>query len=142
MATRGIQQLTRLSIYYCEHGGSSATLRHYISSGRLAQWATQHPSVSIDVIPRNGKHPFIEADYRTQAAAHQISVKNSPSWRDIQAVMDLLRNRSGRKITKITTPVLTDTPSIQGMWTPFLNLQHEQPFSVTIEEEPKSQRQS
>lgn len=135
MATRGIQQITQLSIYYCEYGGSSSTLRHFISSGRLAAWAEKHPTITIDVIPRNGNHPFVEANYLTQAAAHQISVKNSPSWRDIQSVLDVLRDRSGRKITKITTPVLTDTPSIQGVWTPFLNLQLETAFPVTIEKE-------
>jgi large subunit ribosomal protein L43 len=138
MATRGVFQLTRLRLYYCEFGGSSATLRQYIGSGRLAAWATEHPHLEIDVQVRNGNHPFVEADYKTQAAFHQVSVKNSPDWKDIQEVLDLLRNRSGRKITKITTPVLTDTPSIQGVWTPFLNLQHEPSFGVKIENNPQS----
>jgi hypothetical protein len=43
MATRGVFQLHKLSIYYCEHGGSSQMLRKYIASGRLSQWATDHP---------------------------------------------------------------------------------------------------
>lgn len=133
MATRGVFQLTRLRLCYCEHGGSSATLREYIGSGRLAAWAASQPHVEVDVKVRNNKHPFVEANYKTQAAFHQVSVKNSPHWKDIQDVLDMLRNRSGRKITKITTPVLTDTPSIQGVWTPFLNLQHEPSFSVKIE---------
>ena len=133
MATRGVFQLTRLRLYYCEHGGSSATLREFIGSGRLADWAAAHSHVDIEVQVRNGKHPFVEADYKTQAAQHQVSVRNSPSLQDIQEVLDMLRNRSGRKLTKITTPVLTDTPSIQGVWTPFLNLQHEPSFPVKIE---------
>ena len=133
MATRGVFQLTRLRVCYCEHGGSSATLREYIGSGRLAAWAESKPELEIHVQVRNGKHPYVQADYKTQAAFHQVSVKNSPDWRDIQQVLDMLRNRSGRKITKITTPVLTDTPSVQGVWTPFLNLQHEPSFPVTIE---------
>jgi hypothetical protein len=30
----------------------------------------------------------------------------------------MVRRRVGRKITKITHSVLTDTPSVQGVWTP------------------------
>ena len=51
---------------------------------------------------------------------------------DVKLACDMLANRSGRKITKITSPVLTDTPSIQGVWTPFLNLQLEPEFEVKI----------
>jgi large subunit ribosomal protein L43 len=125
MATRGVFQLTKLHIRYCEHGGSSRTLRSYIANGNLTQWATDHPHVEIHVIKRNGQHPFVEADYLTnnkKLSYHQISLKNYESYRDIQDTLELLRNRSGRKITKITKDVLTDTPSIQGIWTPFLNL--------------------
>lgn len=43
MATRGVFQLRRLRLHYCEHGGSSRTLRDYIASGRLARWAEEHP---------------------------------------------------------------------------------------------------
>jgi large subunit ribosomal protein L43 len=84
--------------------------------------------VEIFVKPRNGNHPFIEGDYKTcSTIQHQVSVKNYNSQKEIEDVLEMLHSRSGRKITKITTPVLTDTPSIQGVWTPFLNLVHEQP---------------
>lgn len=133
MATRGVFQLTRLSLHYCEQGGSSRSIREYMLKGRLAEWARQHSHVEIAVQQRNGHHPYVQADYVTMAASHQISVKNVDSWRDVEKVLDLLSNRSGRKITKITQPVLTDTPSIQGVWTPFLNLQEEPDLEITIE---------
>lgn len=140
MATRGVFQLTKLYINYCEHGGSSQALREYISNGKLVAWATAHPHVEIAVNRRNGKHPFVEADYLTNSkktSCHQISVKNYEKWKHVEEVLDLLSNRSGRKITKITKPVLTDTPTIQGVWTPFLNLQMQQEpaFRVSILEE-------
>lgn len=134
MATRGVFQLTRLRLYYCEHGGSSQALRDYIGSGRLAAWASARPHVAIEVAPRNGRHPFITGDYRTQASTHQVSVRNYENWKQVEEVMDMLANRSGRKLTKITKPVLTDTPSIQGVWTPFLDLSQAE-FKVTIHEE-------
>jgi large subunit ribosomal protein L43 len=134
MATRGIFQLTKLSIYYCEVGGSSRALRDYIANGELVSWASQHPHVQMEVKRNNGHHPVIHADYLTNSKKilHQVSVKNYETWEHVQEVVQMLSNRSGRKITKITKPVLTDTPSVQGVWTPFLNLQHEPNFLVQI----------
>ena len=40
----------------------------------------------------------------------------------VEAALNKLFNRSGRKMTKFTKPVYTDTPSIQGVWTPSLDL--------------------
>jgi hypothetical protein len=172
MATRGVNQLLKLSINYCEYGGSSAAVRECLRRGIFIQWAEKYPHVQIYVQRRNGNHPFIAAEYVTTKidpciinnnsnslegktkeekkhlkhypqpnqpqhrgiASHQITVKNAPHTRDIVQVMDMLRNRSARKITKITTPVLSDTPSIQGVWTPFLNLSNEPPFVITIHE--------
>lgn len=136
MATRGVFQLKRLSVYYCEHGGSSRSIREFIANGRLSEWAAAHPHVDIHVNRRNGKHPYVHGDYKTAAAVHQVSVKNS-SLNDIEDVLDMLHNRSGRKITKITKPVLTDTPSIQGVWTPFLNLSDTE-FAVSIDDGDKA----
>lgn len=134
MATRGVFQLSTLRLYYCEHGGSSRAIRDYIANGRLTAWATKHAHVQVEVKPRNGQHPFIHADYKTAAAAHQVSVKNYEHWKYVQEICDMMHSRSGRKITKITTPVLTDTPSVQGVWTPFLNMQELPAFGVKIHE--------
>ena len=98
------------------------------SFGLLTDVSLAYTLVDIHVTPRNGHHPYIQGNYKTcSTIKHQVSVKNSESFRDIQQVLDMLHSRSGRKITKITTPVLTDTPSIQGVWTPFLSLAEEQP---------------
>lgn len=134
MATRGVFQLSKVTLHYCEVGGSSRAMREYIGNGQLASWATSHPHVSIEVKRRNGHHPYVHADYLTNSKSvlHQVSVKNYESWDLVEEVLVMLSNRSGRKISKIIKPVLTDTPSIQGVWTPFLNLQHEPAFRVEI----------
>lgn len=134
MATRGVVQLQKLTLKYCEYGGSSRAMREYLSNGKLVEWATQHPETAIEVKVANGHHPLVEGDYISQAALHQVSVKNYESWRDVQEVCQMLCDRSGRKIMKITQPVLTDTPSVQGVWTPFLNLQNSEDFPVTFQE--------
>lgn len=133
MATRGVFQLRRLRLYYCEIGGSSRAMREYLGNGKLVEWATERPHIQIEVLRRNGNHPYIGADYLSNGKTqHQISVKNAESWEKVEDVMNQLANRSGRKIKKITKDVITQTPSIQGVWTPFLNLQHEPTFGIQI----------
>eukprot|EP00544_Gedaniella_sp_CCMP2646_P002883 CAMPEP_0202508260 /NCGR_PEP_ID=MMETSP1361-20130828/52155_1 /ASSEMBLY_ACC=CAM_ASM_000849 /TAXON_ID=210615 /ORGANISM="Staurosira complex sp., Strain CCMP2646" /LENGTH=132 /DNA_ID=CAMNT_0049142429 /DNA_START=62 /DNA_END=460 /DNA_ORIENTATION=- len=132
MATRGVMQLTKLQLVYCEYGGSSAAMRDYIASGKIIDWARQHESVDVVVQVQNGKHPLIRGEYKT-GFPKQVSVRNESIHR-IETVMDMLHNSSGRKMTQLKKPVITATPSIQGVWTPMLNLQDKQ-FQVTIYED-------
>mmetsp|Transcript_22764 Transcript_22764/g.42310 ORF Transcript_22764/g.42310 Transcript_22764/m.42310 type:complete len:160 (-) Transcript_22764:65-544(-) len=149
MATRGVFQCKKLTLFYCEHGGSSRAVREYLGSKRLWKWAQDRPSVEIAVKVRNGKHPFVKAEYLTAPLAsgkkpdggpvvHQICVKskqprnNNGSDGDpyvdmIEETLTKLYNRSGRKLTKFKQPVYTQTPSIQGVWTPSLNLHLQEP---------------
>ena len=129
MATRGVIQCQKLTLFYCEHGGSSQAVRDFLSTGKLLHWAKDRPTVQIRVKVRNGKHPFVKAEYLTSIEnerrphAHQICLKsNQARSPQVDAVLDQLYNRSGRKITKLTKPVYSQTPSVQGIWTPSLNL--------------------
>jgi len=169
MATRGVFQCQKLTLRYCEHGGSSRAVRDYLASGRLLEWASVRPTVHIRVKVANGKHPNVTADYITQSVSnksamngiqskpviHQVCLKSSgiteqeqhrrrqpphkriqpvqeeekenneheAHWKNpVEAALDKLFNRSGRKMTKFTKPVYTDLPSIQGVWTPSLDL--------------------
>jgi hypothetical protein len=170
MATRGVFQCQKLTLRYCEYGGSSRAVRDYLSSGRLVDWATSRPSVEIKVKVQNGKHPIVTGDYVTKAVSnksiggnmtgkqskpviHQICLKskgghgqgngnNASDNHDnlitvinfdkkvnktnganpIEDALNLLYNKSGRKMKKFTKPIYTDTPSIQGVWTPSLDL--------------------
>lgn len=144
MATRGVVQCQKLTVFYCEHGGSSKALRDFLGSGRMVEWARERPQVSIQIKVRNGKHPFVKADYLTgvhqspnhsSPAGHQICLKsNAVRSPDIEGVLNQLYNRSGRKVTKFTKPIYTQTPSIQGVWTPALNLQLTPKFGMEIKE--------
>lgn len=133
MATRGVVQLKKLIITYCEHSGSSRGVREFLAT-KVVHWAENHPETQVEVVTRNGygKHPFIQGEYISKVVQHQVCVKNL-EIKDIWDTCSMLANRSGRKITKINNPVLTDTPSCQGIWTPYLNLQQEPPFEVTIQ---------
>lgn len=132
MATRGVMQLTKLRLVYSEYGGSSEALRQFIASGKVIDWARTHPHVHVSVEIANGKHPLVEGEYRS-GFPKQVSVRNE-SIKRVETVMNMLHNSSGRKMTKLKKPVISATPSVQGVWTPMLNL-NETPFQVTIVED-------
>lgn len=134
MATRGINQLQKLRIRYCEHGGSSAAVRAYLSqSPHLLDFATNNPHITIIVKPRNGHHPYIEGQYIT-GQSKQICVKNTDETR-IKEVFAALRNTSGRKIVRLGgLAVRGDCASIQGVWTPMLDLNGGKPFDIKMVE--------
>ena len=134
MATRGIPQLQKLRIRYCEYGGSSATIRNYLSqSPHLLNFAKENPHITIIVKPRNGHHPYIEGQYIT-GQSKQICVKNTDEKR-IKEVFAALRNTSGRKIVRLGgLAVRGDCASIQGVWTPMLDLNGGKPFDIKMVE--------
>ena len=106
MATRGVFQLQKLTLFYCEHGGSSRAVRDFLASGKLTEWARERPHLNIQVKVRNGKHPYVKGDYLTSPNenTHQICIKsNQAKSPDIEKVLDQLYNRSGRKAKKFTT---------------------------------------
>lgn len=130
MATRGIKQLQNLTIHYCEHGGSSAQIREFLLKGKILPFAQSNPTVTIATSLRNGHHPYIAASYKS-GFDKQICVKNEPKDR-IAKVLWMLNNSSGRKIVKLSgAGVKTDTPSVQGVWTPMLDIVN-QPFKIDI----------
>lgn len=137
MATRGVFQLQKLTLSYCEHGGSSKAVRDYLASGKLMQWAKDRPSLEIRINVRNGKHPNVKADYltSTNGSIHQICLKSNYAHSpNVEGIFNQLYNRSGRKIKKLTKPVYSQTPSVQGVWTPALNLHLTPPFQLEIKE--------
>ena len=122
MATRGIKQLTKLRITYCENSGSSASVREFISSGKIVDFAQANPEVLVVTKLRNGygRHPFITGFYRS-GNSKQIGVKNE-TVKKVETAVNMLVNSSGRKIKKIGGPVRTLTPTVQGIWTPMLDI--------------------
>mmetsp|Transcript_34247 Transcript_34247/g.50343 ORF Transcript_34247/g.50343 Transcript_34247/m.50343 type:complete len:133 (+) Transcript_34247:52-450(+) len=131
MATRGVKQLLKLRLCYCEVGGSSRNVREYISSGKVVEFAKENPTVSVIVQTRNGKHPMVKGHYIT-GYDKQICVKNEPIKR-IDTVVNMLNNSSGRKMKKFGSPVKTVKPSVQGVWTPYLDIA-ERKFPIEIVE--------
>jgi S-adenosylmethionine synthetase len=126
-------------------------MRRYLQDKQaLLEFARQRPQTEIQVRVRNGHHPFIRADYVSQATKgyhnkpndpviHQICVKSKHphtttfTGKKIDDILKQLTNKSGRKNTSLgTATVKTQTPSIQGVWTPSLNLHLLPKFDMKI----------
>lgn len=96
MATRGVFQLRKLTVLYCEYGGSSKGAREFIRH-QIVDFANKTPAAEVVTELRPGRHPYILADYET-GENKAIGVKNiTPS--EIMDYAMTLRNSSGRKVS-------------------------------------------
>lgn len=96
MATRGVFQLRKLTVKYCDYGGSSKGAREFIRH-RIVEFANKTPAAEVVTELRPGHHPYIEGEYET-GASKVIGVKNTTP----KGIMDfamVLRNSSGRKVS-------------------------------------------
>ena len=120
MATHGIKQLSSLTIKYCGLGGSSRYIRPFLTSDAFKQFAQENPTVTINIIKRNNRHPFLLAQY-VKGWDKQICVKNEQDESIMKQIMNL-NNSSGRKLKRFKKPVITKQVSVQGVWTPQLKI--------------------
>lgn len=95
MATRGVFQLQKVKVMYCDCGGSSRGVRDFIRE-KIVDFAKKAPSVEIVTGLRRGHHPYIEGQY-LDGTRKIITVKNLAP-RDIMNYAEMLRNSSSGKV--------------------------------------------
>ncbi|XP_057306773.1 39S ribosomal protein L43, mitochondrial-like isoform X2 [Hydractinia symbiolongicarpus] len=117
---RYICQLKRLTFNFCSKGGSSRGLRHFLDF-EVNFFISKNPQVSVYIRERNGQHPRLVANY-LNGKDRIITIPNHDTLA-IWEWLERLRNESGRqwRSERLYQPWITDSPSIQGTWTPFLN---------------------
>jgi len=113
MCTRGVWQLEKLVIRYCNGGGSSLGTRHFIRDG-LSDFARKYPHLEIEVKRKGSHHPAIFCHYARGARQHWDLRKMDQD--EVAEIVTRAVQRSGRKITKLKKPVMSVNPSIQGEW--------------------------
>lgn len=64
MSIAGVRQLKVLTIRFCQYGGSSRGVRDFLTS-RLAQFKEENPTLTVNVVAKNGQHPILIGEYRT-----------------------------------------------------------------------------
>ncbi|CAM9518864.1 unnamed protein product [Phaeothamnion confervicola] len=107
--------LRSLVIRYCNWGGSSRNIPEFLRT-RAVDLAKLMPHAEISTEIRRGRHPCLVATYgngRTKV----ICIKNE----SVDAIDDWctrLRQESGRKVLKLDRPVISNAPTVQGVWDP------------------------
>eukprot|EP01047_Picozoa_sp_COSAG01_P070259 COSAG01_NODE_10599_length_2124_cov_3.556049_2_plen_146_part_00 len=136
MAQHGQLALRRLTLHYCQRGGSSRGAREFIERD-IAEFARRNPLVEVHTRVRNGRHPYLQGLFPAHAARFEaaaggsyqpdradrtieLSVKNLPS-EGVLAQIEQLRARTGKKaVRRLKKWWYSRHPSIQGVWKPGL----------------------
>lgn len=95
MATRGVYQLKKLALVFCDWGGSSRGAREFIRQD-IAGFARRTPDARVEATVRRNRHPVLIGTY-LNGNTKVIGVKNTDA-REILNYAMFLRNQSGRKV--------------------------------------------
>lgn len=119
---RYICQLKRVTLRFCKSSGSSRGVRDFIET-ELLNFAEVHPSTAVYLKPRRHKSPSFVAEYlngeREVISCHNFTSQEMVKW------LTLYTTRSGTPLMKYIKMWHTDCPSIQGVWSPFTNMDPE-----------------
>ncbi|KAJ2456178.1 39S ribosomal protein L51, mitochondrial [Coemansia sp. RSA 2336] len=106
----------KLVFNYCERSGSSKSMMEYLQTEAI-EFAKQNPQIEVVVQPRPSKHPIIRAFYTN--GQQKTKCVRKCSTQEIPQVVKSLRDHSGRKLLRWNRYVISDTPSVRGIYSPF-----------------------
>uniref|UniRef100_A0A453IQ23 Large ribosomal subunit protein mL43 n=3 Tax=Triticinae TaxID=1648030 RepID=A0A453IQ23_AEGTS len=120
MAMRGVWQLQKLVVNYCDWGGSSRGISRAFMESHLPALKEKNPQLEVVTQLVRGQHPNLKGIYKNHNE-RVVCVRNlAPE--DIMLQASRLRCSLGRKVVKLRTRHVTKRPSVQGTWTTELKM--------------------
>lgn len=115
MCSRGVYQLKRIQLQFCDYGGSSKGVRALLESEQLQAFLKENPQIDFKVIMRRGFHPFAHSVY-INGFIKDVPLRNY-SEAEVLEKFQKVRDSFGRKaLTKTGEGVYGVKKSVQGPW--------------------------
>jgi len=115
---RYVCQLQRVTLEFCKSDASSRGMRDFIERD-LLDFTRENPGVVVYLNPRRHNQPALRAEYLNGNT--QLKEMNNRPREEICQWLEHFRCRSGLDIVHIQKSYHTDSPSMQGIWTPQTN---------------------
>jgi len=115
---RYVCQLQRLTLKFCKSNAASRGVRDFIEND-LLDFTRNNRGIVFYLQPRRHRAPVLVGEYLNQNVV-SIPAANRPR-QELCKWVHHLRCRSGNEVVRLRKTWHTDTPSVQGIWTPLTN---------------------
>ena len=105
----------KLTLQYCNWGGSSLGMRQLLTNGQLNKIATQKPQVTFEILKRQG-HPKLIFRYNDDKVT-EVDVRNMQNHEIVEKINEYIQ-RSGNELFKCNHKVVSENDSVRGIWSP------------------------
>ncbi|KYQ88286.1 hypothetical protein DLAC_10978 [Tieghemostelium lacteum] len=117
MSKNGVWQLKKLVIRYCDLSGSSKYIRNILNTN-IKEFKDSNPQIEYSDEVNRGKHPYLVAHYES-GIVKQLPLRGREEDKIMKHILNL-KESSGEKPRKFKDRYIKTTPSIQGLWNPFI----------------------
>ena len=115
MCSRGVFQLRKLTVFFCDYGGSSSGVRELLGSETLQSYLKANPQIGFQVICKRNYHPHVKGAY-INGYTKDVPLRNLTEG-EVISKLESLKNQLGRKAFKVNgSRVFGAKQSIQGKW--------------------------
>lgn len=105
----------RITVQYCNWGGSSHGVRELLKSGTINDVASKKSNIYFDVCKRKG-HPQLKFFYNNDKSK-EIDIRNLEKSEIINKINEYSQN-SGAPLFKYNHKVMSINESVRGIWSP------------------------
>jgi len=115
----GVWQCTRLVVRYCTHSYGSRGAKEFVDEV-VPALKMEFPQLDLVVEKRSGKPPFLEGFYKN-GRRKPIGVKGQAADEISKLAQQLVNQWGGKNVLHSGKRIVTRSPTVQGLWTPFTN---------------------